>query len=98
MNAERNLPASGHSDRAHLVLERRDSPRDRGFAYVAETEDDAPVVIATSATFYPERDLTVAAPALHELIARLEGEGWAQMPGDAFTIIGARFHRRPVDD
>ena len=67
--------------------------------------DDMPVVIAPSATFYPELDLS-APDALQELMVRLEGESWERLPGirvdnhrralSATTARSRRSERHPV--
>ncbi|MBV9359743.1 MAG: hypothetical protein JO023_29885 [Chloroflexi bacterium] len=96
MSADGDPPASGRSDTAHLVLERRDGPQGPGLAYVAEAEGAGPrpAAFAISATFYPESDPQAGEAALRDLVVRLDGEGWQQEPSDPLAIIGLRFRRR----
>jgi hypothetical protein len=94
MSTDSDSPAPAGSVTAHLVLERRDGPQGRGFVYVAETNDQRPIALATSTTFYPELDLAAGEAALHDLIAQLERDGWQQEPTGRLTVVGMRFRRR----
>jgi hypothetical protein len=94
MSSDSDTPAPADSVTAHLVLERRDGPQGRGFAYVAETNEERPSALATSATFYPEVDLGAGDAAMRDLIVQLEREGWEQEPTGRLTVVGMRFRRR----